>query len=302
MVTAILLVMLFAANKARKYYKKVIIESRVMILEEEDKSKVYEFISGEFFQYNMSLVAIDMINAGIRRKQKNQKLYERSSVKMEYRTSAARMMYDIVFQHVADAHLFNLAANALVIMEDEFFDEQPSVNLKKGRLDNLTIVTTKTSYEEFSKINLLEHTKNLLVVFDEFTKSGANTLNDKNNEILLLSCIFHDFGKSILLAKKLGIYEKGMEDGFYKHNYVSEEMVQMIAESVDKTIFTKNKEHSYQLGRIKNIVFHHHKDRDSVRFDDKDDLVPFLIKTDKKAREREQIELKKINMSNKEAE
>ncbi len=189
---------------------------------------------------------------------------------------------DILIDYMNDDVFKSFAVFAIDKMLEYNFDEQASVNIfNKNDGRPIKVKNEKlTSYEIFAKVSLLEHTSNVITEYKNFMNNKDFVLSEEDSRILALSCLFHDFGKCIKLAKAYNLYNENMTSKRYKHEHISSQLIGKFIISFQDNILIIDKKRNTQIEKLKLVVSQHH----AVSFTVIDPLTKYLKQIDTTAR------------------
>ena len=196
--------------------------------------------------------------------------------------SKSSVIQDIIIYYMNDKVFESFVIFTIGKMLEYDFNQQASVNIfNKNDGRPIEVKNEKlTSYEIFAQVNLSEHTHNVIIEFKKFMDNKDFILSEEDARILVLSCLFHDFGKCIKMAKSYNLYAEGMTSKKYKHENISSQLIEQFALSCPYSTLLLVGDRRTQIEKLKLIVSQHH----AVSFTVRDPLVKYLKQIDAAAR------------------
>lgn len=254
-------------------------------LNKSDDKKVRKF-NKKYQHYRKSIVGISTLRNGTQQRVITEKTTMLDDLKL-FQHESCNEIRNCLSSYMYENSLLLFLYYCIDIMEEYKFNMQPSVNLASedssrpnGNFDE------NSSYKIFSNISLLDHTRNVVVEFIEYYKESRTLLSERELAVLALSCLFHDFGKSKVLAKSFDFNVTNMTNGKYSHEIYSADIVMLLAESFDHGGLLRNSYFKHDFERVQDIVLYHHSKITDTRRPD-DFLIDVLKEIDARARRKE---------------
>lgn len=275
-----------------KYTKKLLSNSSSEAEEAEREAiKFYEsaqmkyFQSGDFARADQTIKFIYRMSADNEYAKKRNSCTTYASI-ANYSTDSATIIRNIILDNFSDTVFERFALFSIAKMEEYEFDKQPSVNHITNN-DGRKIQTHLSLYDSryFKKVDLLSHTSNVIIEVDEIFKKSDILFHENDKIIIFLGALFHDFGKSVIAAKKYGLYKEGMEEGKYKHEEISGELFLYFLAEFDEGKMRANVLLQEYIDRIYKIITSHHYNKYKIKEGDRHTHV--VVEADRKARGKE---------------
>lgn len=201
---------------------------------------------------------------------------------------------DIIYQFASKAvipitepYWNDMVAHSCRHMITYGFDQQPSVNIRDTT--DRTSLDAQISEEilMLERVSLLEHTTRVVVELKKHFDANVSEYTAYEKLVMLLSCLYHDFGKSVNLMKAYGVAEDVDKIRIMTHARASAEYIDKMFDERFHSDINKYSMNVLLFEVMWVVRNHHNKEPDVER-----KALDVLRLMDKRAREIEINEIK----------